>query len=255
MVGWDDDYPASAFRGDDGAPLGPGAFLVRNSWGSGFGDDGYFWVSYYDGSFARDQGLGSYGGCTSYSVVESPDNYSRTYQYDKLGVTGHWGFGITRAWGANRFTATETESIVAAGFYALSSGTRYEVWAGKSLGSLSLRAAGTVELPGYATVSLDKRLRVYRGRQFVVAVKLVSPGELYPMAVEWPAQTWMSGASGDPRPELHQPQRLRLGRRVLDPGRHQCLHQGVRGLRPRAGRGGSAVRSACGRSSSISTAP
>ena len=28
-----------------------------------WGDGGYFWVSYYDRSFARDQGLGGYGGC------------------------------------------------------------------------------------------------------------------------------------------------------------------------------------------------
>ena len=55
--------------------------------------DGYFWVSYYDRSFARDQRLGGYGGATSYAVVEDTGNYARVYQYDKLGVTDHWGFG------------------------------------------------------------------------------------------------------------------------------------------------------------------
>jgi hypothetical protein len=194
IVGWDDAYPASAFHGADGMPPGDGAFLVRNSWGSAWGENGHFWVSYYDESFARDQGLGGYGGATSYSLVEDPGNYSRVYQYDKLGVTDHWGYSSSRVWGANRFKAAATQTIAAAGFYTLSSSTRYQVWAGRTLRSLRLRASGTVELPGYTTVPLSSKLRVYAGRKFVVAVKLVSPGQTHPMAIERPASTWMSGA-------------------------------------------------------------
>jgi C1A family cysteine protease len=194
IVGWDDAYPAVNFTGRTGQPPGDGAFLVRNSWGGAWGEGGYFWVSYYDESFARDQGLGGYGGATSYSLVEDPGNYSRAYQYDKLGVTDHWGYNSSRVWGANRFKAAATQTIAAAGFYALSSSTRYEVWAGRTLRSLRLRASGTVELPGYTTVPLTSKLRVYAGRKFVVAVKLVSPGQTHPMAIERPASTWMSGA-------------------------------------------------------------
>jgi hypothetical protein len=128
-------------------------------------------------------------------VVEDAGNYARAYQYDKLGVTDHWGFGSTRVWGANRFTAAKAQTVAAAGFYALSSSTRYEVWAGPTLRSLRLRASGTAALPGYTTVPLSTKLRVYAGRRFVVAVKLVSPGEPYPMAVERPARRWMSGAA------------------------------------------------------------
>lgn len=49
IVGWDDNYPATNFGVT--AP-GNGAWLVKNSYGSGnttFGS-GYMWVSYYDGS-------------------------------------------------------------------------------------------------------------------------------------------------------------------------------------------------------------
>ena len=97
-------------------------------------------------------------------------------------------------WGANRFKAAATQTIAAAGFYTLSSSTRYEVWAGRTLRSLRLRASGAVELPGYTTVPLSSKLRVYAGRKFVVAVKLVSPGQTHPMATERPATSWMSGA-------------------------------------------------------------
>jgi C1A family cysteine protease len=196
IVGWDDTYARDNFGAlDQQLPRGDGAFLVRNTWGDSFGDGGYFWVSYYDRSFARDQGLGGLGGMTSYSVVEDADNYSKVYQYDKLGVTAHAGFGIARVWGANRFTAAQRQTISAASFYTLASSTRYEVWAGRSLRTLSKRASGTAALPGYVTVSLDTPLLVPAGRQFVVAVKLVSPGESHPLALEYPRSSVGAGSA------------------------------------------------------------
>ena len=67
-VGWDDNYPVENFNADH-QPPGPGAFLIKNSWGTetadkkshnyheGYGmldeqgrHTGYFWLSYYDKS-------------------------------------------------------------------------------------------------------------------------------------------------------------------------------------------------------------
>ena len=51
IVGWDDNYSKDNFLI---TPPGDGAWIVKNSWVSEWGDNGYMYVSYYDGSLSTD---------------------------------------------------------------------------------------------------------------------------------------------------------------------------------------------------------
>ncbi|WP_407453907.1 C1 family peptidase, partial [Methanobrevibacter sp.] len=84
IVGWDDNYSKTKFKRNN-RPEGNGAFICKNSWGthdsSGYeiGEDGYFYISYYDPYIA------SYGVNAVFNNAESNSNYNTIYQYDPLG--------------------------------------------------------------------------------------------------------------------------------------------------------------------------
>jgi C1A family cysteine protease len=184
-VGWDDSYPADRFVI---RPPGNGAFLVRNSWGTGFGDGGYCWVSYYDTAFATDAAV--------FSAASTPDDYAAAYGYDDLGWVDSVGFSASRgtAWFAARYAAVSSGGLSAVAFYTPSPRSDYEVYVGASLDALGQTpvAAGTIAVPGYHTIDLGQRPPVTAGSDFVVAVKLTTPGFAWPVAVERAYQGYAS---------------------------------------------------------------
>lgn len=188
IVGWDDDYPAENFSE---LPPDNGAFLCENSWGTEFGEAGFFYVSYYDTNLCTTNLL--------YSGVEAADNYDRIYQSDRCGWLGQIGYGNENVWGANVYTASEgTQQVLAAGFYAVDTNTEYEIsvatevpeqpadadwrrFKRKKLGTVS----GTLDYAGYYTIPLAEPVEVKPGKRFAVMVELRTPGAVHPMAIEY----------------------------------------------------------------------
>ena len=179
VVGWDDDFPATSFLTE--AP-GDGAFLVKNSWGTDWGDHGYFWLSYYDANFGQDMAV--------FGAAGDPDEYDAIYQHDPLGWSDSVAAGDAAsdsAWFAARYRAVGTGVVRAVGFYAPVAGSTFEVRVASSVegvASAPPAAGGSAPVAGYHTVDLTAPAPVADGEVFVVAVRLVTPGCFAPVALE-----------------------------------------------------------------------
>ena len=196
IIGWDDSYSRYNFIN---TPPGDGAFICRNSWGSEWGDGGYFYMSYYDIVLGSSNAV--------YTGVEPVNNYSKIYQYDELGLVGYYpgpSTSLNEIWFTNIFTANtagiNSENLAAVSFYTTKENTSYEIFIesdnntyGFSRISQSSVKLGTIEMPGYHTIKLDSSIKLTSGKKFAVAVKLIQNGVIAPL--EMPAAGYSSKAT------------------------------------------------------------
>lgn len=188
IVGWDDNFPKSRFKK---IPPGNGAFIVRNNWGTAWGEKGYFYMSYYDKSV---------GWPTVFNNAEPVNNYTRAYEYDPLGQTSYMYYPGNTAWFANIFTAdTNTTTIDAVSFYTLAPGTTYKVFiyspatAGRPRsGKLVATSTGSFTYAGYHTVKLTTPAAVTPGKRFSVVVRVSGDNHI---PLEQPFNGYSSKAS------------------------------------------------------------
>ena len=184
IIGWDDNFKKGNFAS---IPPGDGAFIAKNSWGTSFGDEGYFYVSYYDRYFAKEELM-------SFSNIEPVDNYASIYQYDPQGLVERWSpvnGGAETAWGANMFIARDSEDLAAVGFYAFVPGTKYEISVyvncedSKPIsGSHEMALNGETDCAGFVTIPFKQTVSVIKGRRFSAVIKLNTPGDTKPLALE-----------------------------------------------------------------------
>ena len=110
IVGWDDNYSKNNFKT---TPSGDGAWIIKNSWGTGSGDKGYYYVSYYDTSLAPLNNPYS----TYVFLFNDSIKYDKNYQYDVGGRTDFFLNSSNTVWYKNKFIASDNEYLTAVSTY------------------------------------------------------------------------------------------------------------------------------------------
>lgn len=169
IVGWDDDFPADRFVIDPGRN---GAWLMKNSWGPHWGNNGYFWMSYADASITD----------CFYVEAEATEVHDGQYRHDDY---GYWtAFSVddndTSAYVANVFTAQEETWLTSVMFcnampeedYAIQVYSDLNQRSSPTSGKASAKTAGHVSASGYHTVDLDEPVHLTKGQTFSIVVNL-----------------------------------------------------------------------------------
>ena len=192
LIGWDDNYKKENFAI---TPPGDGAFIIKNSWGTDHGYDGYWYISYYDKAFAG-FGLDTIS-AMAIANVENITNYKNIYQYDILGNTFEsLGFNSHTAWLANQFLAKNNNPLTAFGLYTFGDS---EYLVNITVNGISKYIQeGLIKGAGYHTIKLDEYVELAKNDIFKIAVKLTTPDSCYPIAIESKREGYSSGASANP---------------------------------------------------------
>lgn len=165
IVGWDDNYPKNNFL-IQSEGMGNGAFIIKNSWGTNAGNNGYYYVSYYDQMLGFDN---TYAGF-AFTNVENVTNYDYNYNYNPLGFTNVFPVNSTSAKFANQWAALKSGTLKSFGLYVVSPSicTANLIVNGISIGNTTSYLSSA----GFHTILFNQAAYVNVGQTFRVEITL-----------------------------------------------------------------------------------
>ena len=153
LVGWDDNREIA------GAP-GKGAWIIKNSWGTGVGEDGFMYISYYDTTLSTITDSFAF-------LLENTVPYNKNYQYDINGDLIYYNQSDSYL---NAFVAIDDDLIAAVGTYFNDANVEYniEIYVNDVL---RLVQNGISPFSGFHTIKLDSYVPIKKGDEFTVKIK------------------------------------------------------------------------------------
>ncbi len=186
IVGWDDSYVAQGQRG---------AFIVRNSWGSGVGDKGYYYFPYADTTI----GFGSLAYMED--IADNSFIFDRLYSHDEFGSV----YSFTQDSGveiANVFQVDRDEDLIGASYYIEDSGTDIAIEVHKVLsqnplvtqkiGNTLVNEVGKIR--GYYTSKFPKAVKIAASEKFAIVLRYSHSSASVMLPLEGSANGFSLGA-------------------------------------------------------------
>jgi surface protein len=179
IVGWDDQFSRSNFKI---APENDGAFLIKNSWGSGNGTGvGYFYISYEDLYILNS---------TNYSVDTKMTAYDNRKSYVDDWITHYSNISSASRsiyLGSVFSTGEKKERLQAISFYSEQLGVNYEVYyideAIKNYQVMTNKenmkkiASGTLKNSGLKEIATDP-IEIEENKEYSIVVQVTYPEDI-----------------------------------------------------------------------------
>lgn len=184
IVGWDDTYSRENFR-ESCRPSSDGAWIIKNSYGTSNGRDGYNYLSY------EDKGI-------NYPIameLMEPDTYDNNYHYDGCFdasggsvINVESGGQVANVFQAHASTIGYDESLEAVSIALKSTDVRYKLYIYKNLeidesgvvkpssGELMLIQEGQTGRAGVYTIPLEQSVCLSAGDTFSIVFSLEKDG-------------------------------------------------------------------------------